>query len=192
RTHAVLGSAPYMSPEQARGEGATVGEASDVYGLGAILYECLTGHPPFDGADVGAIRAQVLTRPPRPPREHNRGGPRVLEGLCLRCLAKSPNDRPFSARAVADELETWLRGEHPDDAQSPRPPRHRARTAILAGVALLTLAVSVVTLAAPAPPWSSLQPPDTGSAPPDPNAPLVLLGEKGSPRSSRWSPPDGS
>lgn len=102
----------YMAPEQAAGGDEGITTAVDVYSLGTILYELLTGVPPFDGSDASILRALVdKDRVPVSPRAHVRAVPRDLETICLTCLEKAPAARYRSAEDLADDLERFLRGE---------------------------------------------------------------------------------
>ncbi len=116
QTGAVLGTPSYMPPEQASGQQVTT--AADIYSLGAILYELLTGKPPYTGDNPLATMLKVLEGPPKPPREIDPKIERDLELICLKCLSREPGQRYATARAVADDLEHWLA----DEPLSIRPP----------------------------------------------------------------------
>jgi eukaryotic-like serine/threonine-protein kinase len=110
-TGAIMGSPGYMSPEQASGVPALVTIASDIYGLGAILYALLTGQAPVEAASAHEAMARLLEDPPDPPSKINSAVPRPLDQICLMCLEKDPDRRYPTAKALAADLERWLDGE---------------------------------------------------------------------------------
>src|SRR2546421_3568104 len=111
RTMEVLGTPSYMAPEQAVGNNAAVSSVTDVYGLGAVLYQLLTGQPPFAGGTTYETIKLLLDTEPRQPRLLNPKIDRDLSTICLKCLEKHPKRRYSSALALAEDLEHWLKHE---------------------------------------------------------------------------------
>ena len=117
---AMLGTPQYMAPEQAKGEHQSIDARTDVYGLGATLYEALTGKPPFEAASQLQTLYKMLHEDPPPPRRLDPALPAEVESIVLKCLEKDPQRRYQSARALAEDLQRWLDGE-PVLARPPGP-----------------------------------------------------------------------
>ena len=146
-----LGTPAYMSPEQARGDLEHLGPQSDVYSLGATLYCLLTGKPPVEGDDVGAVLRAVQRGDFRPPRQVEPAIDRALEAVCLKAMALKPSDRYPSPRALAEDVNRWMADEPVSAYREPLSTRltrwgRRHRTAAVGCGALLLAAVVALSI----------------------------------------------
>ncbi|MEX1232478.1 MAG: protein kinase [Planctomycetaceae bacterium] len=148
----ILGSPPFMSPEQAQGDRNRIGPASDVYALGGILYQLLTQRLPIAGSGVADTLRRVVTDEPTPPHRYRQEIPRDLEAICLKCLEKDPQRRYAAAQELGADLQRYLDGE-PVSVRPPTPAeslfrvarRHPAWTA-LTGIVAAAAALVIVLL----------------------------------------------
>lgn len=153
QTHAVLGTPAYLSPEQAAGRSGELTTSTDVYALGAILYECLVGRAPFSENEFPKLLRQIAEAPPVPPRQINAGVPADLETICLKCLEKEPAKRYGTAHELADDLERFL-GDEPIQARPVSPVEkawrwcHRKR-ALATSLLLILILLAIVIVGSP-------------------------------------------
>jgi serine/threonine-protein kinase len=178
----VLGTPNYMSPEQASGSSYITG-LTDVYALGAILYEALTGRPPFSGETKLQILHRVRSEPPTPPSQHRPDVPPWLEAICLKCLEKSPARRYRSAQELADDLGLWLRDERPLAVPSwYSRARRRVRKHLVAAL-LIPALLAIGALAYPRDPDRAMRQTQAELAR---GRAVTLIGPTGGPKWSRW------
>jgi tRNA A-37 threonylcarbamoyl transferase component Bud32 len=197
----VLGTPSYMAPEQAAGQVWKVGPGSDIYSVGVILYELVTGRRPFEGKKSEEVLRQVLTATPPRPRELRPALDRGLEAILLRCLEREPQKRYATAGALADDLGRWLRGRPVRALRLPWfAPPWRAGRGHYATVAVLVLVLTALVLLLPVSPSASRPPatgrPESGGQREDVLAELqrqlaagkriALLDRHGKPRWHRW------
>ena len=181
----VLGTPSYMAPEQALGNNAAVSSVTDVYGIGAVLYQLLTGHPPFAGGTTYETIKLLLDTEPRQPRLLNPKIDRDLSTICLKCLEKDPKRRYPSALALAEDLERWLKHEpilacHTGAFTRGRKWVRRNPTSALLAASLITLAATAGWIV-----WKSefiRHPVATGIA----VLPFENLSEQDATSSNRW------
>ncbi len=138
RTGAIVGTPAYMAPEQVDRRDGAPGATADVWALGVVLYEALTGRHPFEAPDLLALIGRILTAEPTPAREVEPTAPADLEAVCRRCLARRPVDRYPDGEALADDLDAWLDGR-PLAVDPARPGRRPSRRALARGGAALAL-----------------------------------------------------
>ncbi len=143
RAGEVSGTPLYMAPEQAQGRVEDIGPATDVYSLGCILYELLTGRTPFHATTIPDLIGQVVSTPPQPPRQLRRQVPKDLEAIALRCLEKDPRRRYRSALALADDLQRYLHAE-PIRARPASPPARLGRWCLRNPIPASLLATAVI------------------------------------------------
>jgi serine/threonine-protein kinase len=155
---APIGTPGYMAPEQALGKSSATGPPVDIYALGAILYELLTGRPPFRAETAAETQRQVIAEEPAPPSRLNAKVPRDLETICLKCLNKDPHHRYSTAAALADDLQRYDRGE-PISARRPgrferisKWTRRRPAAAALLGTSVLFTTILIAVML-----WSAVQ-----------------------------------
>ncbi len=152
-SHAMLGTASYMAPEQAAGGAKELTTAADVYSLGAMLYELLTGQVPFHAPTPLETMRQAAQNAPRRPSSSNRLVDRDLETICLKCLEKNPSHRYGSADALADDLDHWRQGE-PIHARPLNSAEQfwswcRRKPALAASLLLIGILLLIVTIGSP-------------------------------------------
>lgn len=169
RTGHIIGTLEYMPPEQVEGRSSLIDERSDVYSLGAILYEMLTGRPPFANKGYASLLAQITTKDASVPTRVRRRVPRALEDICICCLHKEKASRYQSARELREDIERFLRGE-PIKAPPARALRWRS---ILRRPALLTVCGVLAVAGAGAWSWWAAPAKNSGTRTPPKSPPVT-------------------
>jgi predicted Ser/Thr protein kinase len=140
QTGQCMGTPGYLSPEQVHGAAAGLGPHTDVYGLGAVLYNMLTARPPLEGTTIYELLAAALDRPPISPREQRPEVPLALEAICLQCLEKDPQRRYPTAGALADDLARWQAGHAVEARGRGRQPK---RGLLIAGLGVTAVCAAI-------------------------------------------------
>ncbi len=143
RSGELVGTPAYMAPEQAMGQVDRIGEATDVHALGAVMYESLTGRPPFGNDAVAVVFSRILNHQPVAPRQLNRRIPRDLETICLKCLEKDPGLRYATAQALGEDLRRFEVGD-PIAARRPGPVTRALRSIRKNGKMIATAGVTAI------------------------------------------------
>jgi serine/threonine-protein kinase len=183
-TGALLGTAHYMAPERLFERTADIGKAADIYSLGAILYETLTGRPPFSGPNKLQVLDKARSEKPIPPSRLKPGIPAWLEEVCLKCLEKDPSLRYATAQELADDLDRWLRNDCPP--VTVRRATRRWRT-VRRPVAIALGLAAALSLVAMRPNGTEPDSAETRiEADLSKGRAVSLIGTKGIPRWSRW------
>lgn len=192
-TGVLLGTPVYMAPEQATSRREAISPRTDVYSLGAILYELLTGRPPYPDEDPAQVALRVILETPSPPRSVRPTTPPGLEAICLKCMDKSSERRYPTALELAEDLERWLRGEVP----SARPPSRLKRIADRVGTRRFLSSSAVISLGVTTVVLGVLLAFARPAEPPNPQAELerrlasekavTMIGETGLPSWHRWA-----
>ena len=167
RAGELAGTVPYMSPEQVRGEVHRLDGRSDIWSLGVILYQMLTGRLPFGGDTVAQLSDEIAHRDPKPPRQMNDRLPKELESICLKAMSKKAAKRYATAKDMADDLRAWLIASSATIA-SPKPPEAKpwAMGPLIASLAVVGLLVVAAVAWQFVPPRPEVAGPTTGSGEP--------------------------
>ncbi|TVR44438.1 MAG: hypothetical protein EA402_07115 [Planctomycetota bacterium] len=184
----ILGTPAYMSPEQARGHREWIGAHSDIYAMGAVLYELVTGYQPFRAENSVAVLRAIIEEPLTPPSQLVPNLPVHLETIILTSMAKDPRDRYPSAESMAEDLRRFRRGNKPRAQRIPfyRPWLRAAyyHRSVIATSGLVLFAVSAVATAAIAQPWAQEKPPELTPTP------ILIANDAPDPWLTNWQHPE--